>query len=129
MMRFLTFVLCAFVCSGCLPAATNTAEMQSNRSLHSQFDIDSSLQASIKKISYKWNECQPPYLSEHIVLLDELGEARMEFRDMNNRMWLLVELQKNAGKTRVDVSSYRSVGWESAFRILEHGAKGLPGCP
>ena len=72
-----------------------------------------------------------PAIAEYIVLLEELGEARMEYRDAAlSRICLLVDLTKVDGKTQVAVYSVSKVGdWARAFRTLEYGAKGIAGCP
>ena len=130
MTRTVIFALCVFLSLGC--SRTLPAEVRADSALHSQFDLRGSLQVSVKNISTKWEECRPFDIvaSEYIVIVDELGEARIEYRTKDNDIMLLVDLKKQSDKTHVAIYSfYKVFGWERAFRTLEHGAKNLPGCP
>lgn len=117
---------------GCAKGKITPSEIRADNILHSQLYTDNSIQSTVKNISDKRNECKPFMLSEYIVVLDEIGEARIEYRDAANRINMLVDLKKENNKTRVDIYSVvgsKALGWEKAFKTLEHGAKGLPGCP
>ncbi|MCL2122992.1 MAG: hypothetical protein FWH34_02770 [Desulfovibrionaceae bacterium] len=124
-------VICAGVCSGCTPILQSDA--RTNYALHSQFDIDSSIQITIQNIRNKKSECRPFHVSENITILDELGVAHIEYRGvggMHGGILFLVDLSRKTDKTRVDIYyTARIPGGETAFRTLEYGAKGLPGCP
>ena len=119
--------LCTVVCSGCGPATP--AQLRADHALHSQFEVDDSIQTVIKSISNKDNECRTG-LPANIMFLEELSEAQIEYRLSFQQLIFLVDLKRQDDKTQVAIYSARSrLGWERPFRILELGAKNFPGCP
>ena len=127
MIRILSLALSVIICSGC--SITTPAELRADHALHSQLEVTDSLQTVVKNISNKANECGTP-LSENIAVLEELGEGRIEYRNHNNVIVMLVDLRRHNDKTRVTIySRFKVFGWEKSFRTLEYGAKNLPGCP
>ena len=127
MNRILSLVLCLIACSGC--GNVTPVQMRTDHGLHSQFTVDGSMQTVIKRIRAKTAECQWNPL-DSITLLEELGEAQIEYRSTAGAdvIFFLVDLHRQNDKTRVDIyATYKM--HERAFKILEYGAKGLPGCP
>lgn len=129
---FLILAACTVVAfsglAGCIH--TTPAQLRENHTLHSQFDVDDNLQAVIEKIDRKKNECGKPALPGIITLLEQSGEARIEYIEPSvNRVFLLVDLKRVNNKTRVDIYSKWQAFWEKEFRTLEYGAKGTQGCP
>jgi len=100
--------------------------MRTDHGLHSQFIVDGSMQAVIKNIRNKADECKWDMV-DRVTLLEELGEAQIEYRAGADVLILLVDLRRKDGKTRVDIYSTYKIN--RFLKILEHGAKGLPGCP
>ena len=139
MNRILAVAICILICSGCGKIIIHPSELRREHAAHTQFDVSDSFQAVAKKISHKWNECQPASFVESIVMLEDIGEARIEYRaPKNNTLMMLVDLHKqHNGASQVDIYSvYASEtlplggpSWNVQTRTLEHGAKGLPGCP
>jgi len=126
------FALLLFVslCSGCTPVLQT--EARKDHVLHSQFEIAGSMQTVIKNIRDKKAECRPFHVSENITVLEEFGEAHIEYRGeaSHSGIIFLVDLHKQNDKTRVDIYyTTRIPGGERAFRTLEYGVQNLPGCP
>ena len=84
MNRILAIAMCILVCSGCGKLVIHPSELRSEHAAHAQFDVSDSLQEVVKKISNKWNECQPAPFVETIVMLEGIGEARIEYRAPKN---------------------------------------------
>ena len=133
MSRFFILMLCAVVCSGCAGHVTR-ADLKEKYDHHAQFDVDSSLQTTIKNIENKLDECRIAGVgwSPVITIFEELGEARMEYKfDQNHpfayRIHTLVELKRQNNRT--NVALYTVDMQKRVIRTLEYGAKGLPGCP
>jgi hypothetical protein len=129
MNRIIIFlVLCSVICSSC--ARRTAKELRGDYSHHSRFEVEDSIQIVIKNIRNKTNECTW-HFPEYITMLDELGEAQIEYRRTiamsGDVLCFLVDLNRQNDKTRVDI--YGTHFGEDAVRILEYGAKGLPGCP
>ena len=118
-------MLFVFICSGC--GTVYTSELRANPGFQAQFDVDAGLQTVIKNISGKRDECKT-FGFEHIAILDDLGEARVEYRHTDHTILAFVELKSENNKTSVSIYASQWVAKRS-FDALEQGAKGLPGCP
>ncbi|MCL2122511.1 MAG: hypothetical protein FWH34_00325 [Desulfovibrionaceae bacterium] len=122
---FLTIALCVTVCSSC--GKSTTSEIRQGHATKTQFEVDNSIQVVIKQILNKNNECQ--YAGRgHVTILDELGEAHIEHRSTQGGIFILVDLSRQSDKTRVTIYTANKM-FDSAAKILEYGAKNLPGCP
>ena len=126
----LVLVLYVITCVGCAPIHRSDAKI--DHVLHSQFDIDDSIQSVITRVVNKKSECRTPIFPENIITLEDMGEAHIEYRhsNFNLSIMFLIDLKRQDNKTRVDIYyTSRFPGGERAFRTLEYGAKNLPGCP
>ena len=123
----LVLALCSTVCSGCYNVTP--AQMRTEHGLHSQFTVDGSMQTVVKNIRNKTNECKWD-MPDRVTLLEELGEAQIEYRSVAgvDVLLFLVDLRIKDGKTSIDIYTMNKMH-EKFFRVLEYGAKGLPGCP
>ena len=94
-----------------------------------QFYVDSSPQKVIKNIQSKQGECG--YLWDgRVTVLDELGEAYIEYRDnAGGLLHFLVDMKRQGEVTSVTIYSANSSPDSNGFRLLEYGAKGIQGCP
>ena len=127
MNRIFIIALCVLIFSGC--GTVTPREMRTDHAHHSQFEVDGSLQTVIKNISKKTEECGFNFI-ERITLLEELGEAHIEYRSVSGAdvLFGLVDLNRQNGKTRVDIyATYKM--HDNILKTLEYGAKGFPGCP
>ena len=127
MYRIIIFALCVIICSGC--SDLTPSELRSDPGLHSRFIVNDSIQIVIKNIMYKKDECRWDTL-DSVTLLEELGEARIEHRSYAgaSAIFFLTDLRRQSDKTYVDIyATYKM--HERGLKIIEYGAKGLPGCP
>jgi len=129
MKYLLILALCVMICSGC--GKYTPSALREDHALYSQFEVDDSMQVVIKNIAKKRHECGNVSYG-HVTMLEELGVAHIEYQGADGRLQFLVDLKRKNDKTNVEIYSARAskaLGWESVFKTLEHGAKGLPGCP
>jgi len=125
----LIVVLCTLLLSGCSRYNT-VSEIRTNPSVHSRFVTDDSIQTVIKNVRNKADECKLQ-VQDSVSVLEEYGEARIEYlAGAHDALFWLVDLHRQQDKTSVDIySAYKTSNANRRFKILEHGAKNLPGCP
>jgi len=120
------------ICSNYVKAGIVTPfEIRKYNGIHSQFDVDDSLQMIIKKISFKVQECNENPLIEHVTLLEEFGEGYIEYREPGaDNILFLVDLKRQNNKTHIDIySTWKTIKRsQQIVKILEYAIKGL-GCP
>jgi virulence-associated protein VapD len=135
MNRVLVIILSVVICSGCYGYYL-ASDLRVKSTYRSQFEVESGLQAIIRNLDRKMNEeCGGSlYLYNSFImkifLIEELGEARIEFRVLESspRSVTLIDLKRQKNKTKVAMYASGFTGAEDAFRALEHVMKGLPGC-
>lgn len=127
MSRLLAVIICVFLFSGC--GKFTIADMKANPAHIFQFYVDGSPQRVIKNIQSKQGECGYPW-DGRVTVLDELGEAYIEYRDnAGGLLHFLVDLKRQEEKTSVTIYSANYSRSSKGFSVLERGAKGLAGCP
>lgn len=127
MIRLLVLTICVLLISGC--GKFTTSDMRSSPAHISQFYVENSPQWIIKSIQNRQVECG--YLWDgRVTVLDEMGEAYIEYRDdAGGLLHFLVDMKRQGERTSVTIYSANSSKDSKVFRLLEYGAKGIHSCP